>query len=214
MTEQNIRTIGVVLFEGFELLDVYGPLQVWNGLADRFRVVTVGERAGPASPSRGPNAAPGGPRTGVMHSFEDCGQLDVLFIPGGWGTRREVANPAMLGFLRDRAPTAEYVASVCTGSAVLAAAGVLDGRRATSNKAAFEWVRSQGPEVEWVLRARWVVDGEFWTSSGVSAGIDMALGLLAHVAGEPLARTLAKYFEYEWHDDPGWDPFASVHGLV
>jgi putative intracellular protease/amidase len=214
MAEHEIKTIGVVLFERFELLDVYGPLQVWNGLADRFRVVTVGEKAGPVSPSRGPNAPPAGPQTLITHSFADCGHLDVLFIPGGWGTRREVANPATLAFLRERAQAAEYVVTVCTGSAILAAAGALDGRRATSNKAAFDWVRSQGPRVQWVPQARWVVDGKFWTSSGVSAGIDMALAWLAHVAGEPVARTLAKYFEYEWHDDPTWDPFAKVHGLV
>jgi putative intracellular protease/amidase len=214
MAEPRLRTVGVVLFEGFELLDVYGPLQAWNGLADRFRVITVGERTGPASPSRGPNAPAGGPQTSVAQSFANCEPLDVLLVPGGWGTRREVSNAAMLRFLRERVPAAEYVTSVCTGSAVLAAAGVLDGRRATSNKAVFEWVRSQGPDVEWVPRARWVVDGKFWTSSGVSAGIDMALALLANLAGEPLARTLAKHFEYEWHDDPTWDPFAAVHGLV
>jgi len=214
MTEKKLRTVGVVLFEQFELLDVYGPLQAWNGLAEWFRVVTVGERVGPASPSRGPNAAAAGPQTLVARTFSSCESLDIVFVPGGWGTRREVANPVMLDWLRQRCAAAEYVTTVCTGSALVAASGALDGRRATSNKASFAWVRSQGPKVEWVPQARWVVDGKFWTSSGVSAGIDMALGLVAHLAGEPAARTLAKYFEYEWHDDPAWDPFAKVHGLV
>jgi putative intracellular protease/amidase len=214
MSEPKIRSVGVVLFEGFELLDVYGPLQVWNCLSKQFRVVTVGEKIGPVSPSRGPDVAPAGPQTLVARSFADCEPPDVVFIPSGWGTRRQVANPAMLGFLRAAAQRAEFVASVCTGSAVLAAAGILDGKRATSNKAAFSWVRTQGSKVQWIPQARWVVDGKFWTSSGVSAGIDMALALLARIAGDALARTLAKHFEYEWHDDPAWDPFAKLHGLV
>jgi transcriptional regulator GlxA family with amidase domain len=213
MADEKLRAVGVVLFEGFELLDVYGPLEMWNGLADRFRIVTVGEERGPVSPSRG-REAPGGPQSVIAQTFSDCEALDVLLVPGGFGTRREVANPAMLGFLRERAQDAEFVASVCTGSALLAAAGLLDGRRATSNKANFAWVCSQGPKVDWVTQARWVVDGPFWTSSGVSAGIDMALALLARIGGEELARTVARYAEYEWHEDPEWDPFARVHGLV
>jgi transcriptional regulator GlxA family with amidase domain len=214
MADEKLRTVGVVLFEGFELLDVYGPLEMWNGLANRFRIVTVGEKPGAVSPSRGRDAAAGGPQSVVAQVFASCEPLDVLFVPGGYGTRREVANPAMLAFLRERAQRAEFVASVCTGSALLAAAGVLDGRRATSNKANFAWVRSQGPKVDWVAQARWVVDGKFWTSSGVSAGIDMALALLAQIGGAELARTIARYAEYEWHEDPAWDPFAEVHGLV
>jgi putative intracellular protease/amidase len=214
MNDTTQRTIGIVLFDGFELLDVYGPLEIWNSLTNLFRIVTVGEKPGPVSPSRGPNAPAGGPQTVVAQTLLACEPLDVVFVPGGHGTRREVANPVLLDWLRRQTASAEFVASVCTGSAVLAAAGVLDGRRATSNKAAFAWVRSQGPRVTWVPEARWVVDGKYWTSSGVSAGIDMALALLAHIAGEPRARTLAQYLEYEWHDDPAWDPFATLHKLV
>jgi putative intracellular protease/amidase len=213
MAGQKQRTVGVVLFEGFEPLDVYGPVQVWNALTAAFRVIAVAEKPGALSPSRGPKEPAAGPQT-IAESLAECGPLDVLLVPGGWGTRREVSNPALLSALRERAAAAEYVTSVCTGSALLAAAGLLDGRRATSNKANFAWVRSQGPEVDWVAQARWVVDGKFWTSSGVSAGIDMALALVAQIAGEPAARTLAKYLEYEWHADPAWDPFAKLHGLV
>jgi putative intracellular protease/amidase len=213
MAGEKQRTVGVVLFEGFEPLDVYGPVQVWNALTAWFRVIAVAESTGAVSPSRGPNAPAAGPQT-LAQSLAECGPLDVLLVPGGWGTRREVSNAALLSALRERAAAAELVTSVCTGSALLAAAGLLDGRRATSNKANFAWVRSQGPEVDWVAQARWVVDGKFWTSSGVSAGIDMAFALVAHVVGEPAARTLASHFEYEWHADPAWDPFAKLHGLV
>jgi transcriptional regulator GlxA family with amidase domain len=208
------RTVGVVLFEGFELLDVYGPLQMWVGLRDRFRVVTVAEKAGPVAASSGRAVPAGGPRSVADQSLAGCERLDVLLVPGGWGTRREVQNAALVDWLARRAARAEIVASVCTGAALLAAAGVLDGRRATSNKASFGWVRSQGPKVDWVPKARWVEDGKFWTSSGVSAGIDMALALTARLHGEELARTVARFAEYEWHDDARWDPFARLHGLV
>lgn len=210
MASNRARRVGVVLFEGFELLDVYGPLQVWNPLAELFEVVVVAERCGPVSPSRGPHAEPAGPQTLASRSFAECEALDLLFVPGGFGTRREVSNPLLLEWLRERAGSAELVASVCTGSALLAAAGLLNGRRATSNKASFDWVCSQGEQVTWVRKARWVVDGKFWTSSGVAAGIDMALALLAHVSNEELARTVARRVEYAWHDDPAWDPFAEL----
>src|SRR5574338_457732 len=103
----------------------------------------------------------------------------VLFVPGGMGTRREVDNPVLLGWLERRAAGATHVTSVCTGAALLARAGLLDGHRATSNKRSWDWVVSQGPRVDWVRRARWVQDGRLWTSSGVSAGIDMTLQLIA-----------------------------------
>ena len=106
------------------------------------------------------------------------------------------------------------VTSVCTGAAILARAGVLDGRRATGNKAFFQWVADQGPRVSWVREARWVVDGKFATSSGVSAGIDMALDLIARTAGTETAENLARAMEYEWHRDAGWDPFAKLWGLA
>jgi transcriptional regulator GlxA family with amidase domain len=107
------------------------------------------------------------------------------------------------------------VSSVCTGAALLARAGLLDGRRATSNKLSFKWVTEQGPAVEWILRqARWVEDGKFATSSGVSAGIDMTLALIAKLAGAESAERIAIRMEYEWHRDPSWDPFAKIHGLV
>jgi transcriptional regulator GlxA family with amidase domain len=104
--------------------------------------------------------------------------------------------------------------SVCTGSAVLACAGLLEGYRATSNKAVFEWVRTLGTDVTWVPEARWVHDRDRWTSSGVSAGIDMALALIAELTSIELAEKLALYAEHDWHRDPSWDPFAAAHGLV
>jgi transcriptional regulator GlxA family with amidase domain len=134
--------------------------------------------------------------------------LDVLLVPGGLGTRREVDNPALLGWLERRAATATYVTSVCTGAALLARAGLLDGRRATSNKRSWDWVVSQGPRVEWMRRARWVQDGRLWTSSGVSAGIDMTLELVATHVGREEAEAVAWRIEHAWHRDASYDPFA------
>lgn len=103
---------------------------------------------------------------------------------------------------------------MCTGSALLARAGLLDGVRATTNKIAFEWVAAQGPDVIWKKQARWVEDGKFFTSSGVSAGIDMSLALIQKLLGEKSAEQIAIWAEYEWHRDATWEPFAKVHGLV
>ena len=149
------------------------------------------------------------------YSLADCPRIDVMLVPGGIGTRREVQTALLLDWLRQRAAQAEIVSSVCTGAALLARAGLLDGRRATSNKLSFKWVTEQGPAVEWILRqARWVEDGKFATSSGVSAGIDMTLALIARLASAERAEQIAIRMEYEWHRDPPWDPFAKIHGLV
>lgn len=201
------RTLGVLLFPGFELLDVFGPLEVFGHAAELFRVLTVAEHAGPVASAQGPRAV-------ADHGFDDCPMLHVLLVPGGMGTRREVANARLLGWLAERARSAELITSVCTGAALLARAGVLDGRRATSNKRAFHWVAEQGPAVTWVRQARWVDDGDVITSSGVSAGIDMALYLVERLAGREVREELATRMEYEWRGDASHDPFARVWGLA
>jgi transcriptional regulator GlxA family with amidase domain len=131
-------------------------------------------------------------------------------VPGGIGTRREVENWKLLDFVRGHADQAELVMSVCTGAGLLARAGLLDGRRATTNKRVFNWPVSQGPHVNWIRQARWVEDGKFVTSSGVSAGIDMALAMIGQRYGTEIADKIAVEMEYEWHRDPHRDPFADV----
>jgi putative intracellular protease/amidase len=195
-----MKTIGVLLFPEFELLDVFGPLEMF-GMIDDFAIRLVAERGREVASTQGP-------RSVIDDLIADDRAYDILLVPGGRGTRREVANADLLAWLTRKAQAAGHVASVCTGSALLARAGLLDGRKATSNKLAFDWVRSQGPAVDWQHRARWVEDGKFFTSSGVSAGIDMSLALIARVCGDAQARQAAHWAEYDWRNDADHDPFA------
>ena len=200
-------SVGVVIFDQFELLDVFGPLEMLGMYPETFQLKMVAENIGAIASAQGPGSV-----TDAI--FTDGHQYDILLVPGGQGTRTEVNNPIMLDWLRDQSVNAHYVTSVCTGSAVLAKAGILDGRRATGNKLNFSFVASQGPDVQWEKQARWVEDGKFFTSSGVSAGIDMSLALIAKVLDEAAAKQAAIWAEYEWHRDADWDPFAKIHGLV
>ena len=203
------KVVGALLFEGFELLDVFGPLEAWGMVAyeGTWRVVTTAVKTGPVASAQGPRAY-------ADHALDECPRLDVILVPGGIGTRREAKNESLLEWIRQRASEATVVTSVCTGAALLARAGLLDGRQATSNKASFAWVVEQGPSVRWVKQARWVEDGPYVTSSGVSAGIDMTLAVIARLEGIDVAERVATRMEYEWHRDASWDPFAKVHGLV
>ncbi|MDH3643675.1 MAG: DJ-1/PfpI family protein [Gammaproteobacteria bacterium] len=201
------RTVGALLFPGFELLDIFGPLEMLGVLKDHFEVVTLGETTDPIASDQGPRSA-------IDRSFADCGELDVLLVPGGIGTRTQIGNPALLEFLRAIYPRLEVLASICTGAGLLAGAGLLDGRRATSNKKSFTWASAQGNNVEWVPQARWVEAGNIFTASGVAAGIDMSLALVARLVDEATAVKVAEYTEYEWHRDASWDPFAELAGLL
>jgi transcriptional regulator GlxA family with amidase domain len=180
-----MRRIGALIFPGFELLDMFGPLQMF-GL----------QREGTVASNQGPRAV-------AEASYETDAKYDLVLVPGGRGTRREVDNPATLSWLKRVHGDAELMLCVCTG-----------GVKATTNKAAFDWVASQGPKVKWVKKARWVQDGATFTSSGVSAGMDMSLAVISHLLGKETAEQVAVWTEYDWHRDPDWDPFAAIHGLV
>jgi transcriptional regulator GlxA family with amidase domain len=195
------RTLGAILYPKFELLDLYGPLEMFGTVGPEIEIVTVAEQPGPV-------ASTPGVETVARHGFEDCPPLDLLLLPGGIGTIPELQNEALLEFLRARARKAEVTMSVCSGSALLAKAGLLDGRRATSNKVFFSLASDQSDKVDWVTEARWVEDGPFVTSSGVSAGTDMSLAVIANLFGRERAERVAMLAEYEWASDPSRDPFA------
>jgi putative intracellular protease/amidase len=194
------RTIGIVLFDNFETLDVFGPVQMWGRLPDHALAFVTADGQ-PVRSSQGSVVVPD-------WSFASAPQFDVLMVPGGQGTRPLVEDAALLGFVRQQDAGTSWTTSVCTGAAILARAGVLDGRNATSNKRAFDWVKRQGDKVHWHGRARWVEDGKYVTSSGVSAGTDMALALVERLYDRAMADEAAHRAEYQWNDDPLDDPFA------
>jgi putative intracellular protease/amidase len=196
--------IGIVLFDRFETLDVFGPVQMWGRLPD-YEVVMISEHGAPVKSAQGVS-------TNVSYSFATAPQMEIIMIPGGGGTRTEVNNPAMIDFLRRQDRGTRWTTSVCTGAAVLAKAGILDARRATTNKRAYKWATSQSAKVQWQVRARWVVDGKYVTSSGVSAGSDMALALVEKLYDRKTADQIAIGAEYIWNDDPQEDPFAVSDG--
>lgn len=196
-----MRTIGALVFPGFELLDLYGPLEMFGLNQDAFKIHIVAETMDPV-------AATPGPRTTPDEAFGDRERYDILLVPGGMGSRPGMENRALITWIAEQAGRAEIIASVCTGSALLAGAGVLDGRRATSNKMAWDWVVSTGPKVDWVRQARWVEDGNIFTSSGVSAGTDMSLALIEKLIGIEAMETIARRAEYVRNPNPNDDPFA------
>jgi putative intracellular protease/amidase len=192
--------VGIVLYEGFEVLDVYGPLEMWGNVTE-FEVFTVAENAGPIRSAQGVE-------TVASYSFADAPPIDILMVPGGRGTIEQLKNTTMLKFLKKAHQTTDFTTSVCTGSALLAKAGILDGLRATTNKAFFSLSTRQSDQVQWVEKARWVEDGKVFTSSGVSAGTDMSLAVVSKILGADRAQELATQLEYQWQSDPNNDPFA------
>jgi len=160
------------------------------------RVLTVAQDVGPVPSSPGP-------ATVAEYSFDDCPDLDVLVVPGGQGTRREVYNEKLLQFLRNQyeKQSMQHMFSVCTGAALLAATGILNGCRATTNKISFDWVVSndKSRRVIWInSNARWVRHGRIITSAGVSAGMDAALALISTTWGPQVAEDVARRAEYVW----------------
>jgi transcriptional regulator GlxA family with amidase domain len=198
--------VGAVLFEGFELLDLYGPLEMFGLLESEARITVMAEKAGPVKSAAGPSGMADAPLAGSSG-------FDVLLIPGGIGTRTQMTNAPFLAELKRLAETSRLVATVCTGSFLLARTGLIDGCNATTNKRVFQLVKTNAPRVNWIARARWVEDGKYFTSSGVSAGMDMALAVIAKLRGREKSLEIANRAEYEWHEDSSWDPFATVAGL-
>lgn len=195
--------LGAIFYNDFELLDAYGPLEMFGALGDAIEIVTIAEQAGPVASSAGP-------KTIADYGFHNAPEMDLILLPGGIGTIPELANEAMLTFLQERAPKSQITMSVCTGSALLAKAGLLDGLAATTNKMFFELARSQSDQVDWQEAARWVDAGRYVTSSGVSAGTDMALAVIQRLLGAEAAQNVVNYTEYQWHSEAGVDPFESL----
>lgn len=202
-----MKKLAVLVFPGFQTLDLFGPLEMLGSFPNDIQITIVG-------PTNEPVSSVHGQRLCVDSSIFEANEYEMLFIPGGDAALEVGQDLMMREWIAKTSSKAELVMTVCTGSILLAMTGQLDGRNATTNKLDFVGTVPLGPNVNWVKRARWVEDGKFFTSSGVSAGIDMALAVIAQLYGESVARELATGSEYEWHDDANWDPFAERAGLI
>ena len=191
------RQIGLLLFDEVEELDAVGP---WEVLASwTLRHPDDGWTVSCLSVDGGAVTGAKGLTLGAHTSLADAPALDVLIHPGGWGTRRLLEDPAHLDWVRAQRAAVPLLTSVCTGSLVYAAAGLLRGRPATTHWASLNLLSELDPTIVTDVDARFVDDGDLITSAGVSAGIDMALHLVARLAGVERAREVRRYIQYEPH---------------
>ena len=200
----NRKRVGILVFPDVEVLDFCGPFEVFSvtRLSEElrreqpspFEVLLVAEKPGTVVTTGGMKVTPD-------HTIDGCPPLDILVVPGGWGTRAEITNARLVGWIRERARQVETLTSVCTGSMLLGQAGLLDGRRATTHWRALPWMRETFPTVTVEEKLHVVEDGNVLTSAGISAGIDMALRVVAHYHGETVARNTARNMEYRYTDD-------------
>ncbi|MBT2471943.1 DJ-1/PfpI family protein [Streptomyces sp. ISL-66] len=188
---EPVKTIAFVLYPGLTPLDIVGPLQVFAALGDLvpgYRTIVVGERREPMPSDTPLSLVP-------SHTFEDMADPYAVIVPGGLvPTLAAMADESLLRNLRDTAARSQVVGSVCTGSLLLAAAGLLEGRRATTHWMYRDLLPRFGATP---VTQRWVEDGHFITAAGVSAGIDMALHLVGRLAGHDVARMVQLFIEYD-----------------
>jgi transcriptional regulator GlxA family with amidase domain len=198
------KRVGIVLFENIEVLDFCGPFEVFSVTRlneerrredpSPFQVLLVAEKNDPVVTTGGMKVIPD-------YTFKSCPKLDILVVPGGWGTRKELKNLVMLDWLRIRASEVETLTSVCTGSMLLGFAGLLDGCHATTHWRSLDWMRESFPAVTVEYDRHVVEEGRILTSAGISAGIDMALKVVARYYGEAIARATARHMEYPYPDN-------------
>lgn len=196
----DLQNFNIILFDEFETLDAFGPAEVIGQFSEIYNLEYYSFSGGHVTSKQKIKVS--------TLPFNKMSKTDVLMIPGGHGTRTLVDDKVFIQELKNLVQEAKYVLTVCTGSALLARTNLLNGKNATTNKKAFEWVCSQGIEVNWKKQARWVCDGNIYTSSGVSAGIDMTLGFISELFGEKLAEDASNHIEYIWNKDKNNDPFS------
>lgn len=205
---QNQKTVAFVLYPKLTVFDLAGPLQIFTGvseLAPQYRTVVVGERVEPMDTDIRVKMVP-------THAFDEVPHPTVLLVPGGGApTLRAMRNEAIRNYVRNAAETAEVVGSICTGALILASVGLLDGRQATTHWAFYRILEQLGATY---VRKRWVQDGKFICSAGVSAGIDMALHLAARLTDESTARRVQRSLGYDPHPPFGgidYDNLGALH---
>jgi transcriptional regulator GlxA family with amidase domain len=197
--EHTQKTIAFVLYPGLTVFDLAGPLQIFTGLSElvpEYRTVVVGERVEPMNTDIRVSMIP-------THAFEEVPNPDVLLVPGGdVPTLRAMGNEPIRNYVRSAAETAEVAGSICTGALILASVGLLEGRQATTHWAYYKVLEQFGATY---VRKRWVEDGKFISSAGVSAGIDAALALAARLTDEETARRVQRSLGYDPHP-----PFGGI----
>jgi transcriptional regulator GlxA family with amidase domain len=190
------RTLAILVFDDVEVLDFCGPFEVFS-VANRFTephafdVLAVAEKGGPV-------VTRGGLSVNPHRRLGDCPQPDVLLVPGGHGTRKEMHNPALIDWIRQASTKAELVLSVCTGALLLAKAGLLDGLEATTHHGAIDLLRQTAPQATVHADRRFVDNGRVVGSAGIAAGIDMSLHVLCRLLGREIAVKTARQMEYPW----------------
>lgn len=195
----NRKHVGIILFNDIEILDFCGPFEVFSATRlneeerrsepSPFEVSLISETLSPVTTTGGMKVLP-------QYTFENCPPIDILVVPGGLGTRKELNNSVLLEWLRKRAAEVEILTSVCTGSMLLGFAGLLDGLHATTHWRSLDWMRDTFPEVIVEYEQHVVSDGRIFTSAGISAGLDMALKVVAWYYGEDIALATAGHMEY------------------
>jgi transcriptional regulator GlxA family with amidase domain len=193
------KRVGILLFDDVEVLDFCGPFEVFSATRlheelrreepSPFEVVLIAETKDPIITSGGMKVLPD-------FDFSDAPRLDILVVPGGWGTRQEMHNVRLLAWVAQCAQSAETVTSVCTGSLLLGKAGLLDGKTATTHWRSLGWMQELFPSTAVDTQRHFVRDGNLFTSAGISAGMDMALMVVASYFGETVAKSTARHMEY------------------
>jgi len=184
--------VAILLFEGVQIIDYTGPYEVF-GQVRGFQVYTVSETGKPLTTAMGMNVTP-------KHSFASAPEPDILVVPGG-DAAAAYENPRVVEWVRNSATKADHVMSVCNGAFILARAGLLDGKRATTFYGLIDELRSFAPKTEVVRDQRFVDNGKVITTAGLSSGIDGALYLVSKLRGEARAQELARHIEYDWHPE-------------
>ncbi|MFX1285618.1 MAG: DJ-1/PfpI family protein [Promethearchaeota archaeon] len=196
--------VGILVFDQVEVLDFCGPFEVFS--VTRF-LDEEGERTDDSpftirliSEKSGSIRCRGGLKVLTDYNFNDHPKFDLVLVPGGWGTRKEVQNSVLIEWLKSQKEKAQLMASVCTGSFLLAEAGLLNGFESTTHWASIERMRNTYPKVQVVQGERFIVSGHgrLVISAGIAAGIDMSLFLVSELIGEESARNTAHYMEYPW----------------
>lgn len=201
----NRKQVGILVFEDIEVLDFCGPFEVFS-----VTRLNEGKRRAELSPfnvflvaesKEQPVVTTGGMKVLPDHDLDNCPMLDVLVVPGGWGTRKEMNNGRLLAWIADRSRQVETLTSVCTGALLLGKAGLLDGKRATTHWRSLDWMQELFPKTTVEKQLHFVEDGSLFTSAGISAGIDMALKVVSRYFGEAIARATAKHMEYPYPEN-------------